>query len=145
MSTPDDAGGLTPSTAAEALSASDAVARRIRSHRRWYIAGALVMAVTMIAFTIVLASWPSRLAQVIIPGLVVAAAILVGLAWWGRTVPAAATAATNRTVFLSALLVVVALVLIRLFLPEGFSSWAVLTGLLPGLPFIYLAWRVARA
>lgn len=145
MSTPEDTGGPTPLMAAEALGASNAVARRIRSRRRWYIAGALVMAVTMTAFTIALASWPGRLAEVIIPGLVAVGVILAGLARWGRTIPAAAMTATNRTVMLSAVLMVVALLLIRMFLPEGFSAWAVLTGLLPGLPFVWLAWRVSRA
>jgi hypothetical protein len=103
------------------------------------------MAVALGAFTIALASWPERLAELIIPGLLVVGVILAVLAWCGRTVPAAATARTNRTVYLSAGLTVVALLLIRLVLPEGFSAWAVLTGLLPALPFLYLAWRVGRA
>jgi hypothetical protein len=147
MSTSGDTRGSSPSpsTAAAALGAADAVARRIRSRRRWYVAGAIVMAVALGAFTIALASWPERLAELIIPGLLVVGVILAVLAWFGRTVPAAATARTNRTVYLSAGLTVVALLLIRLVLPEGFSAWAVLTGLLPALPFLYLAWRVGRA
>lgn len=145
MSIPEDTGGSSPSTAAEVLELTDTVARRIRSHRRWYIAGALVMATALIAFTIALGSWPEHLAEVIIPGLVAVGAILAVLGWCGRTVPATATVWTNRMMYLSAGLTVVALLLIRLVLPEGFSAWIVLTGLLPGLPFLYLAWRVSRA
>jgi hypothetical protein len=145
MSTPEDIGGSSPSAAGEALGAADAVARRIRARRRWYVAGALVMAAALTAFTIALASWPERLAEVVVPGLLAVAAILAVLAWCGRTVPAAATALTNRTVYQSAALMLVALLLIRLVLPEGFSAWAGLTGLLPGLSFIWLAWKVGRA
>jgi hypothetical protein len=145
MSTPHDTGGSSPSSAAEALGAADAVARRINAQRWWYVVGALVMAAALTAFTIALASWPERLAEVIIPGLLAVGAILALLAWCGRTVPAAATASTSRVVYLSAGLTLVALLLIRLVLPEGFSAWAVLVGLLPGLPFIALAWRVSRA
>jgi hypothetical protein len=145
MSTPEDIGGSSPSAAVEALDAADAVARRIRSRRRWYVAGALVMAAALTAFTTALASWPERLAEVIIPGVLAVGAILAVLAWCGRTVPAAATALTERTVYQSAGLMLVALFLIRLVLPEGFSAWAGLTGLLPGLSFISLAWKVSRA
>lgn len=145
MSPPHDTGSSSPSSPAEALGAADAVAHRIRAQRWWYVAGALLMAVTLTAFTIALASWPERLAEVIVPGVLVVGAILAVLAWCGRTVPAAATASTSRTVYLSAGLTLVALLLIRLVLPEGFSAWAVLVGLLPGLPFIALAWRVSRA
>ncbi|MEJ1089672.1 hypothetical protein WDU99_15260 [Microbacterium sp. Mu-80] len=48
-----------------------------------------------------LASWPERLAKMIIPGILVIGVVLAVLAWCGRTVPAAATASTNRTIFLS--------------------------------------------
>ena len=144
MSTSEDNTGPSPSAAAEALSSADAAARHIRSRRGWYIAGTLVMAVALAAFSIALASWPDRLADLIIPGLLVVGAILALLAWSGRTIPTAAVAVSNRVVFISAALMVVTLLLNRL-LPAGFSGWVVLTGLLPALPFLYLAWRVARA
>ncbi|UJP11582.1 hypothetical protein L2X99_08935 [Microbacterium sp. KUDC0406] len=145
MPTSEDIGGSSPSAAAEALQVADAVARRIRSRRRWYIAGALVMALALAGFTIALAVWPDRLADVIIPGLLVVLALLAVLAWSGRTIPTGAVAVTNRVVLVSAVLMVVALLLNRMILPEGFSVWAVLTALLPALPFLYLAWRTARA
>lgn len=144
MSTSEENTGPSPSTAAEAFSSADAAARRIRSRRGWYIAGTLVMAVALAAFSIALASWPDRLADLIIPGLLVVGAILALLAWSGRTIPTAAVAVSNRVVFISAALMVVTLLLNRL-LPAGFSGWVILTGLLPALPFLYLAWRVARA
>jgi len=144
MSTSEENTGPSPSTAAEALSSADAAARRIRSRRGWYIAGTLVMAVALAAFSIALASWPDRLADLIIPGLLVVGAILALLAWSGRTIPTSAVAVSNRVVFISAALMVVTLLLNRL-LPVGFSGWVILTGLLPALPFLYLAWRVARA
>ncbi|OJU39162.1 MAG: hypothetical protein BGN97_02290 [Microbacterium sp. 69-10] len=144
MSTSEENAGPSPSAAAEALSAADAATRRIRSRRGWYIAGALVMAVTLSAFSIALASWPDRLADMIVPGVLVVGAILALLMWGGRTIPTAAIAASNRVVLISAVLMVVTLLLNRL-LPVGFSGWVVLTGLLPALPFLYLAWRVARA
>lgn len=103
------------------------------------------MAVVLAAFIVALAAWPDQLAEIIIPGLLAVGAILVLLAWSGRTMPTAAMAWTNRTVYLSAGLLVVALALIRFALPDGFSAWAVLTGMLPALPFLHLAWRVGRA
>ncbi|MCT1479105.1 hypothetical protein [Microbacterium sp. p3-SID336] len=144
MSTSRDDTGPSSSAAAEALRSADAAAGRIRSRRRWYVAGALVMAATLATFTIALAAWPDRLAAVIVPGLLSVAAILALLGWSGRTIPTAATAITNRVMLVSAALMVVTLVLNRL-LPAGFSGWLILTGLLPALPFLYLAWRVARA
>lgn len=144
MSTPEDNTGPSPSAAAEAISSAEAAARRIRSRRGWYIAGALVMAVALAAFSIALASWPDRLADLIIPGLLVVGAILALLTWSGRTIPTTAVAVSNRVVLVSAVLMVVTLLLNRL-LPAGFSVWVLLTGLLPALPFLYLAWRVARA
>lgn len=144
MSISGDNTGPSPSVAAEALSSADAAAGRIRSHRRWYIAGALVMAATLAAFSVALAWWPDRLAEVIIPGLLIALAVLAVLSWSGRTIPESATKATNRVILISAVMMIVTLLLNRL-LPVGFSGWVVLTGLLPALPFLYLAWRVARA
>lgn len=145
MSTPEDTGEATSPTADEALRRADAVARRVRSHRRWYIAGTLVMGVVVAAFTTASIAWPERLAEVVIPGLVVVALILAALTWSGRTVPTAATGLSNRMIYLSAGLLLAALLLDRFALPEGFSVWAVVLGILPALPFLYLAWRVSRA
>ncbi|MDT0156647.1 hypothetical protein Q9R19_03305 [Microbacterium sp. ARD32] len=144
MTTPDRPGAPTTATAAETLGTVDAIARRIRSHRRWYVFGALVMALALAAFTVAFASWPDRLAEVLIPGILVVGAILAVLAWRGRTVPAAAASA-NVTIYVSAGLIIAALALIKLLLPAGFSGWAVLIALLPALPFLHLAWRVGRA
>jgi len=145
MSTPDDTAGSSPWTPSAALGAADAASRRVRSRRRWYIAGAVVMAAALVAFSVTLASWPDRLAQVIVPGLVGVLAILALLAWCGRTLPTGTVAATNRALFLGAALLVVTLLLDRLLLPDGFSGWSVLAGVLPGLPFLWLARRVTRA
>lgn len=145
MSTSEDTDGSSPSPAAEALGSADAVAHRIRSRRRWYIAGALVMAVALAAFSVALASWPEGLAEVIIPGILFVLALLAVLARSGRTIPTEAVAATNRVMLVSAVLIVVPQLLHRLLLSEGFSVWVALTGLLPALPFLYLAWRVTRA
>lgn len=139
-----DGTGDARAAAAASLAAADDIARRIRSHRRWYIVGALVMAIALAAFTIALASWPDQLAEVIIPGILVIGGILALLAWRGRTVPAAASTA-NRVVYVSAGLMVVAFLLNRFILPSGFTGWSLLVGLLPAVPFVYLAWRVARA
>lgn len=147
MSKPEDIddSSLSPSAAEEALETVDVAARRIRVRRAWYIAGALVMAAALAVVNIVLASWPERLADVIVPGLLVVVAILAAFAWFGRGVLAAGAVSTNRAVYLSAVLMVVTFLLNRLLIPEGFSGWVVLTGLLPALPFIALAWRAGRA
>lgn len=123
---------------------TDSVVRRTRSHHRWYIVGALVMAATLTAFTIALAAWPEPLAAVVVPGLLVVGAILAVLARLGRAVPAEATAWIGRTLWLSAGLMLVALLLIRLVLPPGISVWVGLAGLLPALPFLQLARRLNR-
>lgn len=142
MATTEDTGGS--STAQEALAAAGTASRRIRARRWWYVTAALVMAAVLAAFSIALASWPDRLAEVIVPGLLVIGAILAVLARCGRTVPAAAGSATNIAISVSAGLMVVTMLLNRLLLPEGFSIWLILTGVLPALPFVHLAWRVGR-
>lgn len=145
MSAPEENSTGAPWTAADALDQAGDVTRRIRSRRHWYSTGALVMAAVVAAFMVALASWPARLADVIIPGMLVVAAILAVLAWRGRTIPTASGVSANRVIYLSAGLMVVTMVLNRLLLPDGFSPWVIVTGLLPALPFIYLAWRVSRS
>ncbi|MBS1697919.1 MAG: hypothetical protein JST25_05900 [Actinobacteria bacterium] len=133
-----------PRAAADSLAAADAIARRIRSHRRWYVVGALVMAVALAAFTVAVVSWPDQLAELIIPGILVIGGVLAILAWRGRTIPTAASAA-NRVIVVTAVLMIVVFLLNRFVLPEGFTAWALLVGLLPALPFVYLARRVGRS
>ena len=50
-----------------------------------------------------------------------------------------------RALWLSFGLVLVCLPIYRFLLPDGLSLWVVLVGLLPGLPFAVLAWRVSRS
>lgn len=145
MLTPAHSDDRFPSTASESLEIAETMSRRIRARRGWYIVGALVMAVVLAAFVVALAAWPEHLAQVIVPGLILVGAILAVLGWSGRTMPAATVTATNRVVGASAVLLLVALLLIRFVLPEGFSVWTALIGALPALPFLYLAWRAGRA
>lgn len=145
MSQPVDSDVRPDPTPTEALVEIDRAARRVRANRGWYAAGAIVMAVVLSVSFVALAAWPDRYADWVVAGLLATLAGLALLAWRGRSVPAGLPALGERVVCISAGLAIVAMVLNKLVIPEGFSGWVVVAGLLPGLPYAYVAWRVSRA
>ena len=135
---------MTDLTPRSALSEVDRVRRRIRARRWWHVASALVMTVSLTAYYIAMASWPRRVDDFVLPGVLVVVAVLAFIGWRTRSVDPRAERLETRTILLSLALALVTIAVNRFVLPEGLSAGTVLTGLLPGLPFAYLAWRVGR-
>lgn len=127
-----------------ALSEVDRVRRRIRARRWWHVASALVMTVALTAYYIAMASWPRRVDDYVLPGVLVTVAVLGFIGWRIRSVDPRAQRLETPAVLVSLALALVTIAVNRFLLPEGLSAGTVLTGLLPGLPFLYLAWRVGR-
>lgn len=129
----------------EALSEVVRVSERIRAHRWWYVAESLVLASSLTVFYIAIHTWPDLVATWLLTGLVVVTGVLALMQRHRRSVPTPARKWEGRAMLLSFGLVLVCLPVYRFLLPEGFSLWLALVGLLPGLPFAVLAWRVSRS
>lgn len=102
------------------------------------------MAGSLTTFYIAIHAWPDFVATWLLAFAVIVTGIIALLQRFGRNVPTVATKWENRSFWTSLCLVVVCVPIYRFFLPDGFSPWLVLMGLLPGLPYAVLAWRVSR-
>lgn len=121
------------------------VRERIRARRWWYVAESLVMASSLTVFYVAIHSWPDLVAAWLLAAAVVVTGLLALMQRHRRSVPTPARKWEGRAMLLSFGLVLVCLPVYRFLLPDGFSLWLVLAGLLPGLPFAVLAWRVSRS
>lgn len=130
---------------AEVLGEVFRVRERIRARRWWYVAESLVMASSLTVFYIAIHAWPDLVATWLLTGLVVVTGVLALMQRHRRSVPTPARKWEGRAMLLSFGLVLVCLPVYRFLLPEGLSLWLALVGLLPGLPFAVLAWRVGRS
>ncbi|MEU0465583.1 hypothetical protein ABZ215_16405 [Amycolatopsis sp. NPDC006131] len=128
----------------EALDTIDRVGRRVRRERWWYVAATAVMAVFTAACYIGLIAAPAAVGDLVLPGVLVVVVLtgLIGLRL--RVIDRAAARLENAAVWASVGLAVPTMLLDKFLVPEGFTPWAVPAGVLPALPFIVLAWRVAR-
>lgn len=135
---------MTELPAREALAEVDRVRRRIRSRRWWHVASGLVTAVFLTVYYIAMAAWPDQVDVFVLPAMAVVFAILLLIQWRMRAVPREAARLEENTVWVSLGLALVTIGLNSFVLPEGLSVWIVLTGVLPALPFLYMAWRVGR-
>lgn len=128
----------------EALDAIDRAGRRVRRERWWYVASSALMALYTAAFYIGMIAAPDTVEDFVLPGVafVVVFAGVVGLRM--RMVDRTARRIESRVIWTSVGLAVPAMLLNKFVLPEGLTPWAVLVGVLPAVPFAFLAWRVAR-
>lgn len=122
----------------------DRAAARVRRARWWYVAASAVMAVYSAAFYIGLMAYPERLEDLVIPGLLLVMAVLGFMCWRQRMVSRGTSRVETAVIVSSVCLGAVAAVANQSAIPEGLTVWAVLVGVLPGLPFAWLAWRAAR-
>ncbi|HLS16152.1 MAG TPA: hypothetical protein VK095_16720 [Beutenbergiaceae bacterium] len=116
---------------------------QVHARRWWYVAMALVMAISLSAFYVGILMSPDVVDRWIVPGAVIVVGVLTLLQWRARSLPESAKALENRVVWISLGLVVV-LVLISLVLPDDLSPWFGAFGVLPAVPWAALAWRVSR-
>ena len=127
-----------------ALSEIDRVDRRVRRDRWWPVAAALTMAAFTAAFYIGLTAFPGSADDFVLPGVLVVMAILMLITFRRRVVDRGDHRREERTIWASIGLAVVTIVLNRFVVPDGLTPWVVLVGLLPALPFMVLAWRIAH-
>lgn len=135
---------MTELPAHDALAEVERVRRRIRSRRWWHVASGLVTAVFLTAYYIAMAAWPEQADDFVLPAMGAVFVILLLMQWRMRAVPREAARLEENTVWVSLGLALVTIALNAFVLPEGLSVWIILTGVLPALPFLYLAWRVGR-
>src|SRR5699024_4961816 len=121
------------------------VREQIRARRWWYVAESLVMASSLTVFYVAVHAWPDLVATWLLAAAAIVTGLLALLQRHRRSVPTPAKKWENRTLWISFGLVLVCLPIYRFLLPDGLSLWVVLVGLLPGLPFAVLAWRVSRS
>lgn len=129
----------------EALREAALVGERIRGRRWWFVAESLVMAASLTVFYIAIHAWPDLVDTWFLTGLIVVVGLLVLLQRHRKSLPTPAQRWQDRTLWISLGLVLVCLPLYRFLLPQGFSLWLVLAGLLPGVPYVVLAFRVSRS
>lgn len=130
---------------AETLNEISRVHEQVRARRWWYVAEALLMSCSLTLFYVALHAWPDLVDRWFLTGVVVMTAVFALLGWRRRSVPAPAQQWEGRALGVSFVLVFVCVPVYRFLLPDGFSLWVVLAGLLPGLPFAVLAWKVGRS
>lgn len=126
-----------------AVSEIDGVNRRVRQNR-WPVVAALTMAVLSAAFYIGLKALPETAHDLLLPS-VVMAVLTVGVIAIRRSVVHRGSGHRTELALLTSVgLALVTIYLNRFVLPEGLTLSAVLLGLLPSIPFVVLAWWVAR-
>lgn len=119
------------------------VQQQMRARRWWYVATAVIMAISLTAFYTGILIAPHVVDAWILPGAVIVIALLFLLQWRARSLPAPAKALETRVVWISMGLVLV-LVLARMLLGENFSPWFGVLGVLPAVPWAVVAWQVGR-
>jgi len=121
------------------------VDRRVRVNRRWYVLSSVVMAVALAAFYIGLKAFPGTANDLVLPWLLGTVAVLGLLGWQSRRAVDRVYGRWGERAALASLgLAIVTIVLNNTVVPDGLSVWTVLLGLLPAIPFLVLAWGVAR-
>ena len=127
-----------------ALSELTRAYEQVHARRWWYVAMAMIMAISLTAFYVGMLISADVVDRWIVPGAVIVIGLLALLQWRARSLPASAKALENRVVWVSTGLIVV-LVLILIVLPDDLSPWLGALGVLPAVPWAALAWRVSRA
>lgn len=132
-----------PAEPQAALAELDRVQQQVWAHRWWYVATAVVMAVATTAYYTSMLTAPDIVDAWFLPGALVILLVLAVLQWRTRSLPAPGQDGQTRAVWISVGLVFVVMVAVML-LPEDASPWIGLLGVLPGVPWAVLAWRVGR-
>lgn len=113
--------------------------------RWWYFAAAAIMAIALGAYYVGLKSYSSSAGGSVLLGLFVTVLLLAGWAYRLR-VADTRMAPFERTTLLTAAGLSVLTVLLHAFVvDDGLTVWSVITGVLPALPFGWLAARSLRA
>jgi hypothetical protein len=120
------------------------VSRQVHRSRWWHVAAALVMAVFLAAFYTLTTAYPEASSAYAIVALIVCSAMLAFIGWRRRAVDREARKLEEPAIWASLALAGLTIVLKFFLEPEGLTPLVVVMGLLPALPFLALAWRIAR-
>lgn len=128
----------------EALNEIHRMNQRVRRARWSYVLTAMIMAVYTAGMYIGVKSFPHTVPAFVLPWLLLTGGLLALIAFRRRVVDRDARRIEERVAYLSMGLGLVAIILNMFVVPDGFTVWSVLVGLLPAVPFLVRAWQVAR-
>lgn len=114
------------------------------ANRWWYFAATVIMAIAVAAFYVGIKASAQTPAGYIVPGVVVSALLLGAWGYRMRIVDTAMARHERSALLAAAALSVVTILLHAIAVPDGLSTWTVLTGVLPALPFLLVAGRSQR-
>ncbi|MGH3469600.1 MAG: hypothetical protein ACRDQF_17920 [Thermocrispum sp.] len=116
----------------------------MRAYRWWYFAAAVIMAIALAAFYVGVKAYPQSFGGSVLPGLLVTVLLLAGCLYRLRVTDTAMASAERLALAAAAALSVVTVLLQAFAVADGLSVWTVITGVLPALPFLLLAWQAQR-
>jgi hypothetical protein len=133
---------LDPEAAAAEMARVDG---KVRRSRWWHVTGAVIMAVFTFAFYTTTTAWPETIWTFGLPTLLVTSAMLAFVGWRRRAIDRTARRLEEPAVWASLGLAVVTITLKFFLRPEGLTPLVIVMGALPAIPFVVVAWRIARA
>lgn len=113
-------------------------------NRWWYLAAALIMAIALAAFYVGIKAFPQSTGGYVLPGALVTVLLAAGAGYRVKVLNSRMARHERTALIAAAALSVVTILLHQFAVPDGLSVWTVLTGVLPALPFVVLAWRSQR-
>lgn len=112
--------------------------------RWWYFAAAVIMAIAVAAFYVGIKAYPQSFGGFVLPGLLVTVLLLAGCLYRVRVVDSRLARQERFALGAAAGLSVLTVLLHAFVVDDGPSGWTVITGVLPALPFLLLAWQAQR-
>ncbi|WP_028847628.1 MULTISPECIES: hypothetical protein [Thermocrispum] len=116
----------------------------MRAYRWWYVAAAVIMAITVAAFHIAVQAGQGGAGGTAWPGLLVPVLLLGGVVYRLRVTDSPMARAERAALATAAGLSLLTVVLQAFVLADGLSVPAVAVAVLPAVPFLPLAWRAHR-
>jgi len=113
----------------------------VQAGRWWYFAAAVVMAIALGAFYVGLKAYATAY---VLPALLVTVLLAAGCVYRLRVTDSPLAHHERTALGAGAALSVVTILLHAFAVPDGLSAWTVVTGVLPALPFLLLAWQSQR-
>lgn len=113
-------------------------------NRWWYFTAALIMAIALAAFYVGIKAYPNPSVGTVLPGALVTVLLLAGGGYRLRVLNSRMARHERTALVAAAALSLVTILLHRFAVPDGLSTWTILTGVLPALPFVVLAWQSQR-
>lgn len=136
--------GAARSSATESGADGARAVDKVRANHWWYAATCLIMAIAVAAYYVGLKAFPVGPGGYLVPAVMVPVLLAAGCAYRLKVSDTVTARLELITLGTAAWLSVVTIVLHTLLLADGLTVWTVLAGVLPGLPFVWLASRTRR-